>query len=55
MHQSHGKTAYNFIAVLRDHSGLSEDEIMAFSEELKQGHTGRYACKFRGKKLLSDL
>lgn len=34
------KTAYNFIAVLRDHSGLSEDEIMAFSEELKQGHTG---------------
>ena len=43
------KTAYNFIAVLRDHSGLSEDEIMAFSEELKQGHTGAMLVNLEGR------
>ena len=43
------KTAYNFIAVLRDHSGLSEDEIMAFSEELKQGHTGAMFVNLEGR------
>ncbi len=43
------KTAYNFIAVLRDHSGLSEDEIMTFSEELKQGHTGAMLVNLEGR------
>ena len=43
------KTAYNFIAVLRDHSGLSEEEIMAFSEELKQGHTGAMLVNLEGR------
>ena len=43
------KTAYNFIAVLRDHSGLSEDEIMAFSEEVKQGHTGAMLVNLEGR------
>ncbi len=43
------ETAYNFIAVLRDHSGLSEDEIMAFSEELKQGHTGAMLVNLEGR------
>ena len=43
------KTAYNFIAVLRDHSGLSEDEIMAFSDELKQGHTGAMLVNLEGR------
>ena len=43
------KTAYNFIAVLRDHSGLSEDEIMAFSEELKQGRTGAMLVNLEGR------
>ena len=43
------KTAYNFIAVLRDHSGLSEDEIMSFSEELKQGHTGAMLVNLEGR------
>ena len=43
------KTAYNFIAVLRDHSGLSEDEIMAFSEELKQGHAGAMLVNLEGR------
>ena len=43
------KTACNFIAVLRDHSGLSEDEIMAFSEELKQGHTGAMLVNLEGR------
>ena len=43
------KTAYNFIAVLRDHSGLSEDEIMAFSEGLKQGHTGAMLVNLEGR------
>ena len=43
------KTAYNFLAVLRDHSGLSEDEIMAFSEELKQGHTGAMLVNLEGR------
>ena len=43
------KTAYNFIAVLRDHSGLSEDESMAFSEELKQGHTGAMLVNLEGR------
>ena len=43
------ETAYNFIAVLRDHSGLSEDEIMTFSEELKQGHTGAMLVNLEGR------
>ena len=43
------KTLYNFIAVLRDHSGLSEDEIMTFSEELKQGHTGAMLVNLEGR------
>ena len=43
------ETAYNFIAVLRDHSGLSEDEIIAFSEELKQGHTGAMLVNLEGR------
>ena len=32
-------TAYNFLGVLREHSDMSEKEILELSEKFKEGHT----------------
>ena len=41
---------YNFFAVLREHSNISESEISKISNELKQGNTGSLSIKLDGVK-----
>ena len=41
---------YNFFAILREHSDISENEISKISNELKQGNTGSTAIKLDGVK-----
>ena len=40
--------AYNFFGVLREHSDMSEKEILALSEKFKQGHTGAMMVNLDG-------
>ena len=39
------ETIYNFIAMLRDHSDLSEEQILALSDDLAQGSSGNLKVK----------
>ena len=39
------ETVYNFIAMLRDHSDLSEEEILALSDAFAQGSSGNLKVK----------
>ena len=39
------ETIYNFIAILRDHSDLSEEEILALSDAFAQGSSGNLKVK----------
>ena len=39
------ETVYNFIAMLRDHSDLSEEEILALSDAFAQGSSGNLRVK----------
>ena len=39
------ESVYNFIAVLRDHSNLSEEQILALSDAFKQGSSGNMKVK----------
>ena len=43
-------TVYNFFGILREHSHLSEEEIIKLSEELKQGNTGAMLVELNGTK-----
>ena len=39
------ETIYNFIAMLRDHSDLSEEQILALSDDFAQGRSGNLRVK----------
>ena len=39
------ETVYNFIAMLRDHSDLSEEQILALSDDFAQGRSGNLRVK----------
>ena len=41
--------AYNFFGVLREHSDISEKEILALSEKFKQGHTDAMMVNLDGE------
>ena len=41
--------AYNFFGVLREHSDMSEKEILALSEKFKQGHTDAMMVNLDGR------
>ena len=43
-------TVYNFFGILREHSHLSEEEIIKLSEKLKQGNTGAMLVELNGTK-----
>ena len=43
------ENAYNFLGILRTHSNLSEDEILALSASFKAGQTGALMANLDGK------
>ena len=43
------ENTYNFFGILRTHSNLSEDEILALSERFKAGQTGALMANLDGK------
>ena len=40
---------YNFFGILREHSNMSEKEILKLSEEFKEGHTDAMLINLDGK------
>ena len=43
------ENVYNFFGVLREHSNMSEEEILELSEKFKEGYTDAMLVKLDGK------